>query len=366
MSLIICRKTLPQTILLNNSPKQEDRKQYEEGKVCTVMIRRMGGQQQEQKANGRNKKDRKLEPSLLTAIAHQTMVYPAGCRVPHTWQFYRHVWVSFQSQIRPKTNKSNRAAQHLHHSGEWPTPAKLSSPSAAPSMLDCACSGRRKEVSLATPASTHTRSVLGGRRRRTMTSRGQFTLLAAALLSIAASAEQCKQKQFLRTISSQESYLQSFGPQNMTFRLTPLKNNWGWIVSIGPGESHEDWTYPLTFPLRTGESQLMGTGYGRTVQERLTGPTIAKFVLTPDDFLQYSKLADDALNSPRSEAAGEYIQKVTGLSNGYVIVEVLSYGKGDTTETVKWMKFKASIVVPMSFKGAGGPWVPVSCPSSLP
>ena len=192
----------------------------------------------------------------------------------------------------------------------------------------------------------------------------RVALLAAATLPVAASAEQCKQKQFVRTISSQESFLRSFGTENMVFRIEALKNNQGWIVSIGPGESHEDWTYPLTLPLRTGESQLMGTGYGRTVQERLTGSTIAKFVLTHDDFLQYSKLANEALDSPRSEAAEEYIHKVADLSKGYVIVDVLSYGKGDTTDTVKWMKFKASIVVPMSFKGAGGPWVPVSCPSS--
>ena len=192
----------------------------------------------------------------------------------------------------------------------------------------------------------------------------RVALLAAATLAVAASVEQCKQNQFVHTISSQESFLQEFGTKNMAFRLDALKNNLGWIVSIGPGESHEDWTYPLTFPLRTGESQLMGTGYGKTVQERLTGSTIAKFVLTHDDFLQYSKLANEALDSPRSEGAEEYIHKVADLSKGYVIVEVLSYGKGDTTDTVKWMKFKASIVVPKSFKGGGGPWVPVSCPSS--
>jgi hypothetical protein len=174
-------------------------------------------------------------------------------------------------------------------------------------------------------------------------------LLAAALLPVVASTEQCKQKQFLHTISSQESYLQSFGP-DMMFQLAALKNSLGWIVSIGPGASYEDWTYPLTFPLRTGESQLIGTGYGGTVQERLSGQTIAKFVLTHDDFLQYSRLANDALNSPRSEAAGEYAQKVADLSKGYVIVEVLNHEKGDTTETVKWMKFKASIIVPMSLK----------------
>ena len=192
----------------------------------------------------------------------------------------------------------------------------------------------------------------------------RVALLAAATLPFAASAEQCKQKQFARTISSQESFLQSFGTENIVFRLAALKNSMGWTVSIGPGESYEDWTSPVTFPLRTGESQLMGTGYGRTVQERLLGPTIAQFVLTHNDFLQYSRLANDALNSPRSETAGEYIHKVAELSKGQVTVEVLNYEKGDTTDTVKWMKFNASIVVPMSFKGGGGPWVPVSCPSS--
>jgi hypothetical protein len=59
----------------------------------------------------------------------------------------------------------------------------------------------------------------------------------------------------------------SIVPHDLTGR--PLKNNWGWVISISPKGLDEDWTYPVTFPIRTGEQQVMGTGYGRTVQQKM-------------------------------------------------------------------------------------------------
>lgn len=185
-------------------------------------------------------------------------------------------------------------------------------------------------------------------------------LLAAAMLPVCASGQQCKQIQFTGTISSQESYSHSFAP-NLMFRLTPMKHKWGWVISISPKDSDEDWSYPVTFPIRTGESHTMGTGYGSTVQEKLAYPTSVQFVLTHAEFLQYSKMATDTLESPRSEAAGEYISKVASLSKGQVIVEVLKYGKGDTADTVKWMSFKVSILVPVTFQAPNTSWEPTPC-----
>jgi hypothetical protein len=190
-----------------------------------------------------------------------------------------------------------------------------------------------------------------------------LTLFAAAMIPVDASGQQCKQTQFAGTISSQESYSHSFAP-NLMFRLTPMKYNWGWVISIGPKDSDEDWSYPVTFPIRTGEGHAMGTGYGSTVQEKLAFPTRVQFVLTQPEFLQYSKMATDTLESHRSETAGEYIQKVASLSKGQATVVVLEYGKGDTTDTVKWMSFKVSILVPAAFKAPDTTWESTPCPAT--
>ena len=135
-------------------------------------------------------------------------------------------------------------------------------------------------------------------------------------------------------------------------RLTPLKADNGWVISVGPRGSDEDWTYPVTFPLRTGEQQVMGTGYGSTVQEKLAHPITVEFVLTHPDFVKYSEMAQSALDSSRPEAAGEYIKRISGLRKGEMTVVATSYEKGDTAETVKDMTFQATILVPKSFEAA--------------
>lgn len=195
-----------------------------------------------------------------------------------------------------------------------------------------------------------------------MNSRIWLLLSCIALSPAAAGAQPCKETSFSGTVSSKDNYSHSFSP-SLNFRLKPLKDDWGWIVSIGGEDSNEDWTYPVTFPIRTGEGQLIGTGYGGTVQDKVAAPTVVEFVLGHSDFIEYSRLANEALESPRAEAAGEYINKVARLKKGEAIVTPLKYGKGETPETIKWMRFTVSIVVPASFQSDIGSWSPTSCPS---
>lgn len=102
----------------------------------------------------------------------------------------------------------------------------------------------------------------------------------------------------------------------------------GWVISISPKGLEEDWTYPVTFPIRTDEQQVVGTGYGSTVQEKMTYPIIVEFVLTHSDFVEYSKMAGEALSSPQPDAAGKFIKKVASLRKGRVTLQALSYEKG--------------------------------------
>jgi hypothetical protein len=188
-----------------------------------------------------------------------------------------------------------------------------------------------------------------------------LALLSIAMVPIPASGQPCKQASFTGAVTSKDAYSHPFAPK-LNFRLQPLKDDWGWVISIGGEDMSEDWTYPVTFPIRTGEQQVMGTGYGSTVQQKMTYPIVVEFVLTHADFLKYSKMADEALASTRAEAAGEFMDKLARLPQGQVTVKALNYGKGDTPETIKWMKFSVSVVVPASFSSNLVAWTPVSCP----
>jgi hypothetical protein len=181
------------------------------------------------------------------------------------------------------------------------------------------------------------------------------------LSSAVALSQPCKHTSFTGKVIAEESYSYPFAP-GLSLRLKPLKEDWGWIVSIGDEGSDEDWSYPVTFPIRSGEQQVIGTGYGETVQEKMKRPTVVEFVLNHADFVEYSKLADDTLNSPRPEAAGEFIEKIAKLPQGQVTVTPLTYGKGVTPETIKWMKFKVAIVVPAIFQSTLVSWSYAACP----
>ncbi|HEX7159320.1 MAG TPA: hypothetical protein VF214_09915 [Edaphobacter sp.] len=191
----------------------------------------------------------------------------------------------------------------------------------------------------------------------------RFAFVAIAIGPVCAAGQQCKRTQFTGIVTSQQGYSHEFAP-NLLFRLTPLKANWGWVISIGPKDSDEDWSFPVNFPLRTGENQLMGTGYGNTVQDRLAFPTRVQLVLTHSEFIEYSRMAIETLESPRPEAAGEYIQKVDALTKGQATVKVLEYEKGETAETVKSMNFNISIIVPVSFQAPDTTWEPTPCPAA--
>jgi len=187
-------------------------------------------------------------------------------------------------------------------------------------------------------------------------------LLCIGLPSRATAAQPCKQTSFIGTVTSKDSYSHPFAT-DLNFRLDPLKGDWGWVASVGGEDRNENWTYPVTFPIRTGEQQVIGTGYGSTVQEKMSYPTVVEFVLSHSDFVEYSQMASETLASPRPEAAGEFIAKIASVPKGEITVKPLQFGKGDTPETIKWMKFKVSIVVPESFQSKVVSWSPTSCPS---
>src|SRR5205085_8914863 len=133
-----------------------------------------------------------------------------------------------------------------------------------------------------------------------------FCVLAIFAISGASvSAQNCRQTEFSGYVKGGEAYTHEMNSK-LEFRLTPLKNNWGWTISVSPKGSTDDWTFPVTAPIRTGEGQLLGTGYGSTAREKLRYPASVQFVLTESAFRRYSKLTYETLESSRVEAAKEY------------------------------------------------------------
>jgi hypothetical protein len=180
--------------------------------------------------------------------------------------------------------------------------------------------------------------------------------LLAVLIPACSSGQQCKRKVFTGTVGSESEYSHSFAP-NLRFRLLPLKDDLGWEISVNPNDSNDDWTQSVTLPLRGEQQQYMGTGYGDTVQDKMKFPTVVYFVLSSSDFAKFSQMEAD-----RSLDAGELIQEINRLSKGELTLAALSYGKGDTKETIKWMRFRATVVVPSSFRTSGANWSATTCP----
>jgi len=186
-------------------------------------------------------------------------------------------------------------------------------------------------------------------------------ILIAILVSSVANAQGCKKASFEGRVEGGESYRFNMTP-DLKVSLEPLKSNWGWQVTVSPKDSTDDWTFPVNMPLRTGESQLLGTGYGTTARERLKFGAEVKFVLTTADYARYSKLAAETLESSRPEAAGEYIRLLPKIPAGVIAINVQEYDQTGSPETVAWMRFKGSIVVPESFdQGGDTRWVSVPC-----
>jgi hypothetical protein len=190
----------------------------------------------------------------------------------------------------------------------------------------------------------------------------KFSLVLLVGLSLTASAQECRQATVTSQVKAGQAYSQQIGTK-IEFRLAPLKKDWVWIVSVSPNGSHDDWTFPANLPLRTGESQVLGTGYGSTARDKLSYPHRIQFVITAADYRKYSERAYQTLESPRAEAAGEYISSMRQMPVGYITVQALDYDKSESPETVEWMRFKASFIVPKSFEGAPAlSWSTVRCP----
>ncbi len=75
----------------------------------------------------------------------------------------------------------------------------------------------------------------------------------------------CRELSFDGRINGDEEYSRELGDK-LRVRFAPMKDKWGWIVSVGPADSTDDYAWPVNPPLRGDNSQYLSTGYGDTVE----------------------------------------------------------------------------------------------------
>jgi hypothetical protein len=116
------------------------------------------------------------------------------------------------------------------------------------------------------------------------------------------------------------------------------------------------------------ERQVLGTGYGETVRDKLQYEHSIRFLLNQMDFTKYSQMANQTLESSDPAAAGRYIyiyiyiSAVGDATTGLVEIKTLEYTTSDSGEMVKSARLCFRVTVPTSF--AIGPnlrWKPVAC-----
>lgn len=180
-----------------------------------------------------------------------------------------------------------------------------------------------------------------------------------------AQAVSCRTTEFTVGLNGDEAFSKSIGT-SLRLRLIPLKQGWGWVVEVSPmSDDSQDWTYPVNMPLRTGERQVLGTGYGETVRDKLQYEHSIRFLLNQMDFTKYSQMANQTLESSDPDAAGRYISAVGDATTGLVEIKTLESTTSDSGEIVKSARLRFRVTVPTSF--AIDPnlrWKPVACPDS--
>lgn len=191
----------------------------------------------------------------------------------------------------------------------------------------------------------------------------QFVLCVFSLSSVISFLypQACRHETFSGTINAGQEYTHAID-QKLNLHLSPMKGDWGWILSVTPHGVDEDWTRPLTLPL-TGEAMQLGTGYGSTAKEKLSVPSVFYFPLTEEDFDRYQKMADDSLTSADPSAAEKFIHAIAKARAGILRITPLELHDNGSPEIVKWLRFRIDVFVPESYAVDGAQWQTSACPS---
>ncbi len=175
----------------------------------------------------------------------------------------------------------------------------------------------------------------------------------------------CKTTEFTAVLKGDEGFSKNVAT-SLRLRLLPLRQQWGWAVEVSPtNDLSKDWTFPVNMPLRTGERQLLGTGYGDTVRDKFQWEHSIRFLLNQRDFDKYSHMANETLKSSDPDAAGQYLSVITKVTTGIVEIKALEASTSENGEAVESAQLRFRVIVPVSFAvGSDLRWKPAICPAN--
>jgi hypothetical protein len=175
----------------------------------------------------------------------------------------------------------------------------------------------------------------------------------------------CRTTEFTAVLKGDEAFSKNIGAA-LRLQLIPLRQDWGWDVEVSPiNDVSKDWTFPVNMPLRTGESQVLGTGYGETVRDKFRYEHSIRFLLNQTDFAKYSQMANETLKSSDPDAAGRYLSAIRNVTTGLVEIKALEGSTSDNGEVVESARLRFRVMVPASFAVASDlEWKPTTCPDS--
>ncbi len=167
------------------------------------------------------------------------------------------------------------------------------------------------------------------------------------------SAIACRELSFTAHINGDEEYSRELGDK-LWVRFAPTKDKWGWIVSVGPADSTDDYAWPVNPPLRGDNSQYLSTGYGNTVEYRLGYEHRIFFVFDRAHYDQAVKLVNDEAFSKNNDGASRYLAALPTIPAGILYLKPIRFDVVNEGKSVNWMEFSLTVIVPVSFEAAAG------------
>jgi hypothetical protein len=167
----------------------------------------------------------------------------------------------------------------------------------------------------------------------------------------------CHEFVFEGRISGEEEYSHELGGDlllRLTPALAPAGEHWGWVIQVTSRDSNDDYAWPVNPPFHYGNSQWLATGYDESAQQQLGHEHEVFFVLNKSEYERATKLANDALNSSDSEAAGKFVAILPTLRSAVLKLKPVKYETTNEGQQVSWMQFSVSVTAPASFQPASG------------
>jgi hypothetical protein len=178
------------------------------------------------------------------------------------------------------------------------------------------------------------------------------TVLALLLLTIPAAAQQpakqsCKSFRFRISLSADKDFEKPIG-EGLTLAIQSESGETGWDIAMFKHDF--DYIYPVNLPIRFNPMQVIGPGYGQTLQDQ-TGNRSMKFLWKDDEYDRITTLESDVLwpyqAKDPDKARDDYLRAVNAASVGELRLKVRRF-KAEKDRLVG-IDYDAEIVVPEAF-----------------